>query len=141
MKTFILVGLIAAGAVHAQNNPVIPSNARLYVNADGGFNMLLTAALEKRHFPLTITTDKSKADFALEGLSERNAGTGDEASVRMVDLKNGDVVFTWSVEKKATVRSLKIAADECAKQVAAAVVKARQRTSWLWRSNDPAFNF
>jgi hypothetical protein len=116
-------------------------NARVYIDAHGGFDFFLTAALEKQHFPLTITTDKSKADFALEGFSGHDAGSEDEASVRMVDLKNGDVVFTWSVEKKATAHSLQDEADACAKQVRTAVVKAHQKRLGLFRSNDPALDF
>jgi hypothetical protein len=141
MKTFVLVGLLAASLAHAQSNPVIPLNARLYIDADGGFDIFLTAAMEKNHVPLTITTDKSKADFALQGFSERDARSEDSASVRMVDLKTRDVVFTWSIEKKATAHSLQEAAEACAKQVRTAVVKAQQKRLGLFRSNDPALDF
>jgi hypothetical protein len=141
MKTFVLVGLLAASLAHAQSNPVIPLNARLYIDADGGFDIFLTAAMEKNHVPLTITTDKSKADFALQGFSERDARSEDSASVRMVDLKTRDVVFTWSIEKKATPHSLQDAAEACAKQVRTAVVKAQQKRLGLFRSNDPALDF
>jgi hypothetical protein len=141
MKTFVLVGLLAAGLVHAQSNPVIPLNSRLYIDADQGFSSFLTAALEKQHFPLAITTDKSKADFALEGFAERDARPEDDASVRMVNLKSGDVIFTWSIEKKATAHSLQNAAEVCAKQVRTAVVKAQEKRLGLWRSKDPALDF
>jgi hypothetical protein len=141
MKTFILVGLLAASLAHAESNPVIPLNARLFIDANGGFDIFLTAAMEKNHVPLTITTDKSKADFALEGFSERDAKSEDAASVRMVDLKSGNVVFTWSVEKKAKAHSLQDAAEACAKQVRTAVVKAQQKRLGLFRSSDPALDF
>jgi hypothetical protein len=141
MKIFVLIGLLAAGSLCAENNPVIPLNARLFIDADGGFDIFLTAAMEKNHVPLTITTDKSKADFALQGFSERDAKSEDAASVRMVDLKSGDVVFTWSVEKRATAHSLQNAAEACAKQVRIAVVKAQQKRLGMFRSNDPALDF
>jgi hypothetical protein len=142
MKAFILVGLLAAGLVHAEDtNPVIPLNARVYIDADGGFNIFLTAAMEKQHVPLTVTADKSKAEFSLEGFSVRDARPDDEASVRLVDLKSGDVVFTWSVEKKSTAHSLQNAAEACVKQVRAAVVKAQQKRLGMWRSKDPAMDF
>jgi hypothetical protein len=83
--------------------------------------------MEKQHVPLTVTADKSKAEFSLEGFSVRDARPDDEASVRLVDLKSGDVVFTWSVEKKSTAHSLQNAAEACVKQVRAAVVKAQQK--------------
>jgi hypothetical protein len=151
MKTFILVGLLAAGAVNGHSGTVIPSNARIYIDADGGFNIFLTAALEKKHVPLTVTTDKSKADFALQGYSERGAKSDDEASVRLVDLKSADVVFAWSVDKRETVHGLQTAADECAKHLRAAMqkkpqiadngIKAAAKKLQVWPSKDPALNF
>jgi hypothetical protein len=162
MRTFILVGLLAAGSVHGHSSAVIPSNARIYIDADGEFNIFLTAALEKKHVPLIVTTDKSKADFALQGYSERGARSDDEASVRLVDLKRADVVFAWSIDKGQAVHGLQTAANACAKHLRGAVgkvpspspavpkanssgqdnaLKTTAKKLQLWPSKDPALDF
>jgi hypothetical protein len=151
MKTLLFAGLLAAGSVYGQSGGVIPSNARIFIDANQGFNIFLTAALEKKHVALTVTTDKSRADFALQGFSRRDAGSDDEASVRLVNLKSAEVVFAWSVEKTETVHGMQTAADACAKHLRAAMqkkpqladnaIKAAAKKLQVWPSRDPALDF
>lgn len=143
MKAFAVAGLLVAGflgngAVHAEGSPVIPSNARIYVEADGGFDISFTAALEKRHVPLIVTMDKSTADYALE------------SSVRLVELKSGNVVFACALDTKST-HSRQSSADACAKRLGTLIgapytphtsaVKMIARHGIPGFTKEPAFDF
>jgi hypothetical protein len=57
MKVLILATLLAAGSIHLEVATTIPSNPRIYVDAASGLDVYLTAALEKKHVPLSVTTD------------------------------------------------------------------------------------
>jgi hypothetical protein len=164
MKLLFLAGFLSAGSIQSLSALSIPSHVRIYVDASYGFDIFLTAALEKNHVPLTVTTDKSKADFALEGSSDfittRSAAffTGtrgdDEASVRLVDLKSGDVIFAYSADRRSTVHRRQAAAESCAKHLGVAIGRATSPSSprnglvstlakllQVWPSKDPALDF
>jgi len=134
MKALILAGLVATALVvtgsaagSAEGAMIIPPDARIYVDADSGFDIYLTAALEKRHLPLTVTTDKSKADYAVE--------TG----IRLVDLRSGEVVLAWPVEGKGALHSQRTA-EALAKRLAGGTARAaRFKASLL--SKNPALDF
>jgi len=140
MKALMLAGFLVAGLIQAQTNTSIPPNARIYVDAGDGFDIFLTAALEKKHVPITVTTDKTKADFVLEGFSEHDkmrtgtlvsttrsstfltgARTDDTASVRLVDVKSGNVIFAYAVDRRATIHGRQTAAESCAKHLGASI--------------------
>jgi hypothetical protein len=132
MKVLILAGLLAAGSIHAEAATTIPSNARIYVDAASGLDIYLTAALEKKHVPLSVTTDKSKADYELEAVT----------GVRLVNLKSGDVVFAWPVDKKSALHGRQTA-ETCAKRLAASVHASHssEKHRYPGSSKDPAFDF
>jgi hypothetical protein len=136
MKALILAVFLAAASIPAQSALSIPSNARIYVDASDGFDILLTAALEKQHVPLAVTADKSKAAFVLEG----SAGADKTASVRLVDLKSGDVIFAYSAAGKSTIHAQRTAAESCAKRLGAAMHEAPLKRVMLL-SKDPALDF
>jgi len=138
MKTLILAALLVAGSIHAEIATLIPSNARIYVEPASGFDAWLTAALAKKHVPLTVTTDKSKADYEIE------------AGVRLVDLKSGDVILACPVGKNSTPRGQRNAALACARLLGSATslhpseFSARKTTVKRlqgWPFKDPAFDF
>jgi hypothetical protein len=148
MKALILAGFLTAGCFPAQSALSIPSNARVYVDAGDGFDVFLTAALEKRHVPLTVTADKSRAAFVLEG----SAGRDKITTVRVVDLKSGDVIFACSVAGKPTIHGKQTAAESCARHLGDALSKAPRTNSdgtlktvakrlQIWPSKDPALDF
>jgi hypothetical protein len=135
MGALILAGLLAAGLVvagRAEGAIVIPSDASIYIAAGSGFEVYLTAALEKRHVALTVTTDKSKADYAIE---ER---TSDETGVRLVDLRNGEVVLVWPINGKAL--HSRRTAEALAKRLADSVPRSARHKSSVF-SKDPALDF
>jgi len=128
MKALMLAGLLATGllTIQAEGAVVIPLDARIYIDPGSSFDTWLTAALEKRHVPLTVTTDKSKADYAVE------------EGIRLVDLRNGEVILAWPVEgKEAHSRRT---AEALAKRLADSVPRsAKHKSSAL--SKDAIWDF
>jgi hypothetical protein len=133
MKTIVLAGLLAASAFQALAAP-----ARIFVEADSGLAAYLPAALERRHVPASITTERLKADYALE------------ANARVIDVRSGALVFAVQAPAKPTPHALRTAADACAKHLAAVLnphpygrsaFKATAQRLQIWPSKDPALAF
>src|SRR2546430_2424360 len=111
-----LVGL--SGAAFAKDKKMevasakISSGAKVYVAAiTDGFDTYLKAAINKKKVPLQVVEIRDQADYEITGISgSQKAGaakiliTGswhskEEASIRMADLKSGEVVWAYSVNK------------------------------------------
>lgn len=108
----------------------IPSGARIYVAPMmNGFENYVIAGLQQKKVPVTVVADRTKAEFEITGVSETDkAGwakmlflgsqqTNETASVKMVDLKTGAVVFAYSVNKTNSVRGKQSAGEACAKHI------------------------
>jgi hypothetical protein len=73
--------------------------------------------------------EKDKADFELSGVSDhQKAGwakvvfmgqihSDEQASVKLVNLKTGEVVFAYAVNKKNSMHGRQTAAEACAKHM------------------------
>jgi hypothetical protein len=107
------------------------------------FNIYLVAAVWKKHLNVIITTDRSKADFILEGVLDHQKLPGwksssipdnraapvlpqhvtghDAASVRLV-ARSGDVVFVYSVDRNNSIHGWQTAAESIAKHLKSAVL-------------------
>jgi hypothetical protein len=109
----------------AQNNdkaPVIteetlPSGARIYLAPmPNGFETYVAAGLEKKKVPVVVVIDRDKADYELSRVSDTDRTgwakmlflgsqqTNETASIKIVNLKTGNVVFAYSVNKTNSVR-------------------------------------
>jgi hypothetical protein len=76
-----------------------------------------------------VTTDKDKADYRLEGVSDHQkpgwaktvflgqVHSDDQASVKLIDVKTSEVVFAYAVNKKNTMHGRQTAAEACAKHL------------------------
>jgi len=113
-----------------QSTKAIERNSKVYVAPmEGGFDTFLVAALVKKQVPVTVVTDKSKADYEITGIAEsEKAGwakmlfMGSEqsrelASVKVVDIKSGEVVYGYAVHKGNSYRGKQSAAEACAKHM------------------------
>jgi hypothetical protein len=111
-------------------NEPLPKGARIYVAPiQNGFETYIVAGLEKKKVPVVIVADRSKADYELTGVSESDkAGwakmlflgsqqTNETASVKIVNLNTGDVVFAYSVNKSNSVRGKQSAGEAVAKHI------------------------
>jgi hypothetical protein len=113
-----------------QSAKPIEKGSRVYVAPmEGGFDTFLVAAIVKKKVPVTVVTDKAKADYEISGIAEsEKAGwakmlfMGSEqsrelASVKIVELKSGDVVYGYAVHKGNSYRGKQSAAEACAKHL------------------------
>ena len=113
-----------------QRSGAIEKEARVYVAPmEGGFDTFLVAAIVKKHVPVTVVTDRKKADYEITGIAEsEKAGwakmlfMGSEqsrelASVKVVDVNTGDVVYGYAVHKGNSYRGKQSAAEACAKHL------------------------
>jgi hypothetical protein len=114
----------------AANSKRVGSGSKVFVAPmDGGFDISLVAALVKKQVPVVVVTDKAKAAYEISGISQsdkagwakmlflRMDARDDQASIKVVDLKSGDVVFGYTVKKDTYARGLQTAAEACAKHL------------------------
>ena len=108
----------------------IPAGARVFVGPiEGGYDIYLAAAMHKKEVPIVMTTDRSKADFELSGVTESekagwakvvfwgNTSSAEQASVKMVSIKTGTVVWGYNVNKSNSARGKQSSAEACAKHL------------------------
>lgn len=111
-------------------NESLPKGARLYVAPiSNGFETYIAAGIEKKKVPVVLVADRSKADYELTGVSDTDrAGwakmlflgsqqTNEAASIKIVNLKTGNVVFAYSVNKTNSVRGKQSAGEAVAKHI------------------------
>ena len=129
-----LLVLCAAAALvaqaPAQEDIRIPAGARLFISpVDSGYDIYLSAAMHKKEVPLVIVTDKTKADFELSSVTESeragwakmlfagSTSSAESASVKVVNLKTGVVVFGYNVSKSNSARGKQSSSEACAKHL------------------------
>jgi hypothetical protein len=108
----------------------IPAGARVFIGPiENGYDIYLAAAMHKKEVPIVIVTDRGKADFELSGVSESekagwakivfwgNTSSNEQASVKMVNLKSGTVVWGYNVNKGSSARGKQSSAEACAKHL------------------------
>jgi hypothetical protein len=113
----------------------IPSGARVYVaSMINGFDNYVTAGLQQKKVPLVVVADRSKAEYEITGIAETDkAGwakmlfmgsqqSNETASIKMVNLKTGAVVFAYSVNKVNSVRGKQSAGEACAKHIKSKII-------------------
>jgi hypothetical protein len=111
-------------------NESLPAGARIFVAPmPNGFETYVIAGLQKKGVPVTVMTDRAKADFELTGVSDSDkAGwakmlflgsqqTNESASVKLVNLRTDNVVFAYSVNKTNSVRGKQSAGEAVAKHI------------------------
>lgn len=111
-------------------NARIPRGARVFIEPiEGGYDIYLAAAMHKKEVPIIMVTDKAKAEFELSGVTESekagwakivfwgNTNTREQASVKMVNLSTGTVVWGYNVNKGSSARGKQSSAEACAKHL------------------------
>ena len=108
----------------------IPRGARFYITPiEGGYDIYLAAAMQKKQVPIIMVTDREKADFELSGVTESekagwakivfwgNTSSSEQASIKVVNLRLGTVVFGYNVSKGSSARGKQSSAESCAKHL------------------------
>lgn len=135
LAAFVLV--VAATIVVAQegksvdqSKKAIERSSKIFIAPiEGGFDTFLAAAIIKKQVPVVVTTDRTKADYEITGISStEKAGwakmlfmgvdnSNDMASIKVVELKSNEVVYGYSVRKGNSYRGKQSAAEACAKHL------------------------
>jgi hypothetical protein len=113
-----------------QSTRGIERGSKFYVAPmEGGFDIFLVAAFVKKQVAVTVVTDRSKADYEITGIAESEKATwakmlfmGSQqsrelASVKVVYLKSGEVVYGYAVHKGNSYKGKQSAAEACAKHL------------------------
>ncbi len=124
------VGNQEGKAAETNSKKKIESGSKVYVAPmEGGFDISLVAAIVKKQVPLVVVTDKTKADYEISAISESDkAGwakmlflgtdaSNEQASIKVVYLKSGEVIFGYNVKKENSARGRQSAAEACAKHM------------------------
>lgn len=112
------------------------SGAKIYVAPMlNGFDNYVVAGLQKKKVPVIVVALREKADYEITGIAETDkAGwakmlfigsqqTNESASIKMVNLKTGNIVFAYSVNKVNSVRGKQSAGEACAKHIKQKIVE------------------
>ena len=123
------------GQLATLSNAKIPAGSKVYIAPmEGGFDNFIVAGFQKKSVPLTVVSDKSKADYELSGIEEsEKAGwakmlfmssqqSREQGSIKITDLKQGTVIFGYSVHKGNSYKGKQSAGEACAKHIKEIVV-------------------
>ena len=108
----------------------IPAGSKIFISPmKDEFEKDLVAALEAKKVPLEVVTEKEKADFEIGGTSEsKKAGaakilimgswhSSEQASITITNLKTGEAVWAYSVNKSNSAHGKRSTAEACAKHL------------------------
>jgi hypothetical protein len=126
MKRLIVILALAVCALSAET--LVP-HLKLYITPmEGGLETYVSAAIIKKHVPVTVTTNKEDADLILDGAAEsqkagwakilftRNANSTEEISIRLID-KTGAVKYAYAYHTGSSFHGKQSAAESCAKHL------------------------
>jgi hypothetical protein len=95
----------------------------------GGFETDLKTAIEKKKVPVELVTERDKADYEITGTSETQKASAakkaimwdwhsnEQASITVTEIKSGEVVFAYSVNKQSSAHGKRSTAEACAKHL------------------------
>ena|SRR5271157_4483550 len=123
-RLFLAVLLFAGTGAEAQQASPDPyirhitPGARVFIEKMDGFEDYLMAALQAKQVPVTVVTDKDKADFFISGHAKSSFQDEHhvEATIKAVN-KEGDVVFAYAFDVSYTIHGKQSAAEACAKSL------------------------
>jgi len=94
-----------------------------------GFETFLKAAIVNKNVAINLAEDRSKAEFEITGAAEsKKAGAAkkiimgsfhstEDASIKVTDLKSGEVVYAYSVHEENSNHGKQSSAESCAKHL------------------------
>ena len=128
-KALLVVSMAFVSAnVSAQSGKAsFKPGAKVFINSmPDDFDTYVKAALTKKKVLLTIVESKDNADLEMTGTSDtQKAGVAkklmfgswqsdEQATISIADLKSGEIVFAYSVNKKNSVHGKQSTAEACA---------------------------
>ena len=114
----------------------IPSGAKVVIApiADD-FDQYLKEAIAKKQVPLEIVAGRDGAQYEITGVSESQKSSTakkvllgkwqsrEDASITMVNIKSGEVVWAYSVHQNASTHGKRSSAEACAKHLKEAIAR------------------
>lgn len=134
MRSLVL-GLAAfAAAVSVLAIQPASNQTNVYIDSMDGFGSYLAAAFRVKSVPVAVVADRRQADFELMGTAEskdpdltrgllNQSGSKESATVSMVNLKTGEVVFAYAYNRSYALFGKRSAAESCAKHLRTAILK------------------
>src|SRR5262252_163440 len=122
-----MTGVIANGA--GPQDPKIPRGAKVFIAPMDGFETFLKTAIAKKKVAVEIVEDRNKAEYEITGVAEsKKAGAAkkiimgswhstENASIKVTDLKSGEVVYAYSVHEENSNHGKQSSAESCAKHL------------------------
>lgn len=107
----------------------IPAGSKVYLASMGGFESDLRAAIIKKKVPIEIVDQRENAEYEITGVSEsKKAGaakiiimgswrSNEDASIKVSNLKTGEVAYAYSVHKDNSAHGKRSTAEACAKHL------------------------
>ena len=108
----------------------IPAGSKIYISPiPGGFENYIAAGIMQKKVPVVLVSDRSKADYEITGVSEtenanwakmlfmKSGASKEQASIQVLDIKLGQVVFAYSVHKANSARGKQSVGEACAKHL------------------------
>jgi nucleoid-associated protein YgaU len=130
MPFVLMLTLAAAVGMGQESSKTIPAGAKVFISPmSGGLEKELAVALRAKKVPVEVVTEKEKAEFEINGASEsKKAGaakiiirgsfhSSEQASVTVTNLKSGETVWAYSVNKSDSAHGKRSSAEACAKHL------------------------
>jgi hypothetical protein len=129
MKLVLATALLSCLAAPAFAQAHIDKGSKIFIEPmQEGFNTYLQAAFIKKHVPVTMVGDETMADYVIVGTAETvKAGwaktifitpKGDaNASITVKNMKTGNIVYGYAVDKFAARHGQQSTAEACAKHL------------------------
>lgn len=92
MKRVLLAAALLCAPVFAVSP--VPFGSKVFITANDGFDVFLTAALAKKGVPVTVVADKEKADYEIQATAEtQKAGWAKVLLTR--NARSNETRFVW----------------------------------------------
>jgi hypothetical protein len=114
----------------------------VFIESPDGFDIYLTKAIETKHVPLTVLSEKDSADFIISATSSQTTKTTlsqsinegltgrkehpsaiDEAAIKITSRGTGAIVYTYEGHKVNGLRGKRSMAEDVAKHLNEAIAK------------------
>jgi hypothetical protein len=117
--------------------PRIPAGSKVFVAPMGGFETPLRKAIADKKVPLQIVEQREIAEYEITGTAEsKKASTAkkvilgswhsdEEASIKVSNLKSGEIVYAYAVHKQDSAHGQKSTAEACAKHLKDEAIAAK----------------
>ncbi len=138
LMLMLMLMLAAVSGLAQDAAKSIPAGSKVFINPmKDEYEKFLADALKAKKVPVEIVTEKDKADFEITGTTEsKKAGaakiiirgswrSSEQASITVTNLKSGEAVWAYSVNKSDSAHGKKSTAEACAKHLKEKIEKGK----------------